>query len=84
MFEIEGVTLEFHDDALREIAHLAIERGTGARGLRAICEQTLEQTMFDLPSDDRVMHVVVTKESVDGTQTPLLFDTEGRPMHFGS
>jgi ATP-dependent Clp protease ATP-binding subunit ClpX len=84
MFRLEGVTLEFEDDALREIAAQAIERGTGARGLRAICEQTLEQTMFDLPSDDRVMRVVVTKESVGGAQSPLLFDADGRAVSFRS
>ena len=51
MFEIEGVELEFTDEALREIARQAISRNTGARGLRAICESTLEDTMFDLPSE---------------------------------
>ena len=74
MFRLEGVTLEFEDDALREIAAQAIERGTGARGLRAICEQTLEQTMFDLPSDDRIARVVVTKQSVGGTEQPHIYD----------
>ena len=48
MFELEGVMLEFEDDALREIARQAIKRGTGARGLRAICEATLQQVMFDI------------------------------------
>ncbi len=77
MFEIEGVKLEFTDAALREIAHLAVDRGTGARGLRAICEQTLEQTMFDLPSDKRIARVVVTPESVGTPTLPLLYDKNG-------
>ena len=81
MFQIEGVKLEFQDDALREIAAKAIERGTGARGLRAICEQTLEKTMFDLPSDDRVARVVVTKDSVGGACMPLLYDQSGAELH---
>ena len=80
MFDIEGVELAFTEDALREIAHQAIERGTGARGLRAICEQTLEQTMFDLPSDARIARVVVTKESVGGKQMPLVYDQTGSEL----
>ncbi|MGI6229358.1 MAG: ATP-dependent Clp protease ATP-binding subunit ClpX [Tractidigestivibacter sp.] len=76
MFEIEGVDLEFTDAALREIAHQAIERGTGARGLRAICESTLEQTMFDLPSDLDITKVIVTAESVGGKEPPEIIRQE--------
>jgi ATP-dependent Clp protease ATP-binding subunit ClpX len=72
MFELEGVSLEFEPDALREVARQAIARGTGARGLRAICEATLEETMFDLPSDLDITDVVVTKESVGGSVPPRL------------
>ena len=72
MFELEGVELVFEDDALTEIAHQAIARGTGARGLRAICEATLQDTMFDLPSDLDITKVVVTKESVGGAESPRL------------
>ena len=75
MFEIEGVELEFEDDALREMAHLALERKTGARGLRAIAEKTLQQTMFDVPSDLSVAKVVVTKAAVDGDEQPRLVHT---------
>ena len=75
MFEIEGVELEFEDDALREMAHLALERKTGARGLRAITEKTLQQTMFDVPSDLSVAKVVVTKAAVDGDEQPRLVNT---------
>ncbi|MDD5799525.1 MAG: ATP-dependent Clp protease ATP-binding subunit ClpX [Coriobacteriales bacterium] len=75
MFDLEGVELEFTDDALREVAHQAIKRGTGARGLRAICESTLQDTMFDLPSDLDVVKVVVTKDAVDGTAKPELVRT---------
>ncbi len=80
MFEIEGVELEFTEEGLREIAHKAIDRGTGARGLRAICEQTLERTMFDLPSDNRIGRVVITKECVGGAQMPLLYDRKGMEL----
>lgn len=72
MFEIEGVNLEFQDDALRDIAREAISRNTGARGLRAICEATLEETMFDIPSDLEITDVVVTPESVGGKQPPKI------------
>ena len=75
MFEIEGVSLEFESDALREMAHLALARKTGARGLRAICESTLQQTMFDVPSDLSVAKVVVTKAAVDGEEQPRLVRT---------
>ena len=75
MFELEGVELVFEGDALTEIAHQAIARGTGARGLRAICEATLQDTMFDLPSDLDITKVVVTKESVGGGASPRLVTT---------
>lgn len=72
MFELEGVDLEFEDGALREIARQALARGTGARGLRAICEATLQNTMFDVPSDLDVTRVVVTPESVGGSESPRI------------
>ena len=75
MFEIEGVELEFEPEALQEMARLALERKTGARGLRAIAEQTLQQTMFDVPSDLSVAKVVVTKGAVDGEEQPRLVRT---------
>ena len=80
MFELEGVRLEFEPDALTEIAHQAIERGTGARGLRSICEATLQQVMFDIPSDMDITGVVVTKESVGGAQLPKLL-RQGAAKH---
>jgi ATP-dependent Clp protease ATP-binding subunit ClpX len=76
MFQIEGVELEFTDDALREIAHLAVERETGARGLRSICEEVLQDVMFDLPSDLTIQKVIVTKESVEGTEKPIVMRSD--------
>lgn len=70
MFQLENCTLEFEDEALREIAQLALARKTGARGLRSICEQVLQQTMFDLPSEEGVEKVVVTAASVRGEEQP--------------
>lgn len=82
MFELEGVDLEFEPDALQEIAHLAIQRGTGARGLRAICESTLQDTMFDIPSDLDIKRVVVTKEAVQGKEGPkLIHSSQSKKVH---
>ena len=72
MFAIEGVDLVFEDDALREIARIALKRETGARGLRSVCEAVLQDTMFDLPDDMEVTRVIVTKASVEGTEPPTL------------
>ncbi|MBY4797928.1 ATP-dependent Clp protease ATP-binding subunit ClpX [Collinsella sp. AGMB00827] len=71
MFQLEGCALEFEDEALHEIAHLALERKTGARGLRSICEELLQQTMFDLPSEEGVVKVVVTAAAARGEEQPL-------------
>ena len=62
--------LEFEDAALHEIARMALARKTGARGLRSICEDVLQQTMFDLPSEEGVSKVVVTEASVKGEEQP--------------
>ena len=70
MFRLEGCELEFEPEALREIAKLALARKTGARGLRSICEDLLQQTMFDLPSEENVAKVVVTPASVRGEEQP--------------
>ena len=70
MFQLEHCDLEFEPGALHEIAHMALERKTGARGLRAICEQLLQKTMFDLPSEEGVEKVVVTAASVRGEEEP--------------
>ena len=70
MFRLEGCELEFEPEALREIAKLALARKTGARGLRSICEDLLQQTMFDLPSEENVAKVVVTSAAVRGEEQP--------------
>ena len=70
MFRLEGCELEFEPEALREIAKLALARKTGARGLRSICEDLLQQTMFDLPSEENVVKVVVTPAAVRGEEQP--------------
>ena len=71
LFEMENVALSFQDDALTSIAHKAIARKTGARGLRSIMEGILLDTMFDLPGQNSVDEIVVNKDAVEGTAKPL-------------
>lgn len=76
MFEIDDVELEFEDAALAEIANLAVARKTGARGLRSILETVLGPAMFEVPSNDDVAKVVVTREAVLEQAPPLLVMAE--------
>jgi ATP-dependent Clp protease ATP-binding subunit ClpX len=72
LMDMDGVQLEFEDDALEEIAKLALERKTGARGLRAILESIMLDVMYDIPSRDDVKKCVVTKETVQHAKMPML------------
>ncbi|HEL1612206.1 TPA: ATP-dependent Clp protease ATP-binding subunit ClpX [Streptococcus suis] len=72
LLSYDDVELEFEEDALQEIAKKAIERKTGARGLRSIIEETMLDVMFEVPSQDDVKRVRVTKAAVDGKEKPLL------------
>ncbi len=73
MFDLDGVALEFETDALHAVADLAVARGTGARGLRAILEDVLGPIMFEVPSSDTIEKVIVTKGSVlDGEQPTMI------------
>ncbi|MBA0916231.1 MAG: ATP-dependent Clp protease ATP-binding subunit ClpX, partial [Nitrosospira sp.] len=73
MFSMEGgVDLEFREQALKAIAKKALARKTGARGLRSILENTLLDTMYDLPSLDNVVKVVIDHGSVGGDIKPIL------------
>lgn len=76
MFEIDGVELEFERDALESIADLAVLRQTGARGLRAILEEVLGPIMFDVPSDETVGRVIVTKAAVLENAAPTIIPRE--------
>ncbi|MHC2353637.1 ATP-dependent Clp protease ATP-binding subunit ClpX [Sinorhizobium meliloti] len=76
LFEMEDVELNFHEDALREIARRAIVRKTGARGLRSIMEKILLDTMFELPTLEGVREVVISDEVVKGTARPLYIYSE--------
>ena len=71
MFEIENVKLTFSDESLRTISKKAIERKTGARGLRSILESILLETMFELPELELVEEVVISNEVIEGKSRPL-------------
>src|ERR1700745_3197437 len=71
LFEMENIELTFADEALGAVARRAIERKTGARGLRSILESILLETMFDLPGLEGVEEVVISREVVEGTARPL-------------
>ena len=85
LFELEDTDLTFTDDALKAIAKRAIERKTGARGLRSILEDILLNTMFELPGLDTVAEVVVNEEAVNSDAAPLMIhaDAEKEPASAG-
>ena len=83
LFEMEGAKLTFTEDALRSVATRAIQRKTGARGLRSIMESILLATMFDLPGLEDVEEVVVNREVAEGRATPLFIYGE-RPAEQSS
>ncbi len=68
LFKMDGITLEFEKEALISIADMAIERKTGARGLRSIIENTLKDIMFEAPSDNTITKIVITKKAVEGAK----------------
>ena len=70
LFELDGVELDFEDDALELVAKKSLERKTGARGLRAIMEGSLMDLMYKIPSDDTIRKCTITKDVVDGTGEP--------------
>ncbi|MNT28493.1 ATP-dependent Clp protease ATP-binding subunit ClpX [compost metagenome] len=72
LFEMEGVDLEFRPDALKAVAHRALERKTGARGLRSILEGILLDTMYEIPSQTDVSKVVIDESVIEGSSKPLL------------
>ena len=72
LLDMDGVQLSFEDDALPAIAHMAMERKTGARGLRAIMENIMMDVMFDIPSQEDIGQCIITKDVVDGKGKPTL------------
>ena len=77
MFEFENSELVFTPEALRAIAHEAVEHGTGARGLRAICERVLQDVMFDLPEHAGPTRVVIRPSDIEGETKPEIEQAAG-------
>lgn len=72
LFSLDEVELEFTDDAVRAVAKKSFERKTGARGLRAILENVMNDIMYTIPSDDTIAKCIITKEAVEGTGKPVI------------
>lgn len=76
LFELDGVELEFDEDALEEIAKQSFKRKIGARGLRAIMEAVMMDSMYHIPSDSRAIKCIITKEAVQGDEQPKVLLSE--------
>ena len=72
LFEFDNVELDFEEDALREVAKEAMQRATGARGLRAILENAMTDVMYEIPSDDTIKKVIIKKETVSEGADPYV------------
>ena len=80
MMNIDDVELEFEEDALNAISELAIERKTGARGLRSIIEECMVDIMFKVPSNDDIKKVVITRETITDEKEPEVYDENGKAI----
>src|SRR2546422_2342468 len=78
LMAMEGVELEFSEDALKELAAQAIKKGTGARALRSLLERLMLDVMYDVPSSDDILHVHITQPVVAGEAKPLIRRKQGR------
>jgi len=78
LLAMEGVELEFSDDALRELAVQAIKKGTGARALRSLLERLMLDVMYDVPSSEDILHINITRAVVSGQSKPLIRRKHGR------
>lgn len=83
LLEFDGVELVFEEDAIREIAKQSAERKTGARGLRAIMEKTMLDTMFAIPSEDKAVKCIVTVAAVKGEEKPQIIYSDDKPPKKG-
>ena len=80
LFELDGVQLDFKEDALAAIAKKSLERKTGARGLRAIMEDTMMDLMYEIPSDNTTKECVITKDAVEKKAEPEIIHGEPAPV----
>ncbi len=75
LFELDNVELEFDEEALREVARIAVERKTGARGLRGVLEDVMTNIMFEIPSDENIQKVTITKSVINHEGEPVITKT---------
>ena len=80
LVELDGVNLEFEQEALEALVDKAIERNTGARGLRSIIEEIMRDVMFDIPSNPKIETCIITKETVNGNEAPKLIINENKKV----
>ncbi|MCI6042506.1 ATP-dependent Clp protease ATP-binding subunit ClpX [bacterium] len=78
LMEMDGVELEFEEEALREVAKIAMERKTGARGLRSVIEKAMTDVMYESPSDQTIQKCVITKDAVTGKKGPVVTHGESK------
>lgn len=76
LFEIENIEVEFEVEGLREVARMALKKKTGARGLRAILEQTMLDVMYEVPSNEKICKVIVTLDAILGKESPRVIEGE--------
>jgi len=77
---MEGIELEFENDALEEVARVAIKRGTGARALRSILENAMIDIMYKVPSKDNITNCIITKEVITHKKEPVYLNTNKKAM----
>ncbi len=82
LFSIDNLKLEFDDNALEKIAQLAIERGTGARGLKSILEETLIDAMYELPGKNTLSKIHVTEQSIDNKNKFIIYDKNNTQINY--
>ena len=80
LVELDGVKLEFEQEALEALVDKAIERNTGARGLRSIIEEIMRDVMFDIPSNPKIETCIITKATVEGKEVPKLIINENKTI----
>lgn len=74
LFQFDNIEVEFKKDALQEVSRVALLKKTGARGLRAILEQTMLDVMYDIPSNDKICKLIITKDSIQGKESPIMLE----------
>ena len=79
---MDNLKLEFEEQALKKIAKLAIERGTGARGLKSILEETLVDAMFELPGKKLLSKIIVTENSINEKNNFLIYDKDNLEVKY--